>query len=120
MRLTEQRGPDVQVYTRLQERLGLKDHAMILNLMLSKIAINLKVYGSCDDIITQTLNLFQVWPCNSLHTRAYNSCHVSQRIDPKESCMLPTIDCYGFSCQLQGAAGPPIPNSSLPCLWCFS
>ena len=50
-----------QVYTKLQERLGLKDHAMVLNVMLSKIATNLKVYGSCDDIITQTLNLFQVW-----------------------------------------------------------
>ncbi len=53
----------MQVYTRLQERLGLKDHAMVLNVMLSKIATNLKVYGSCDDIITQTLNLFQVGPC---------------------------------------------------------
>ena len=53
----------MQVYTRLQERLGLKDHAMVLNVMLSKIANNLKVYGSCDDIITQTLNLFQVQPC---------------------------------------------------------
>ena len=51
---------DAQVYTRLQERLGLKNHAMVLNVMLSKIATNLKVYGSCDDIITQTLNLFQV------------------------------------------------------------
>ncbi|CAK0751589.1 hypothetical protein CVIRNUC_002079 [Coccomyxa viridis] len=48
-----------KVYTKLQERLGLKDHAMVLNVMLSKIATNLKVYGSCDDIITQTLNLFQ-------------------------------------------------------------
>ena len=63
----------MQVYTRLQERLGLKDHAMILNLMLSKIAINLKVYGSCDDIITQTLNLFQVQPRMSLHTQ-YTEC----------------------------------------------
>lgn len=36
---------------------------MVLNVMLSKIATNLKVYGSCDDIITQTLNLFQVGPC---------------------------------------------------------
>jgi exportin-7 len=51
----------MQVYTRLQEQLGLKDHAMVLNVMLSKIATNLKVYGSCDEIITQTLNLFQVW-----------------------------------------------------------
>lgn len=58
---------DVQVYTRLQERLGLKDHAMVLNVMLSKIATNLKVYGSCDDIITQTLNLFQVWHQHALY-----------------------------------------------------
>ena len=57
----------MQVYTRLQERLGLKDHAMVLNVMLSKIATNLKVYGSCDDIIMQTLNLFQVWHQHALY-----------------------------------------------------
>ena len=48
-----------QVYTRLSERLGLADHLMVLNVMLGKIATNLKVYGSCDDVITLTLNLFQ-------------------------------------------------------------
>ncbi len=50
----------VQVYTRLAERLGLSDHLLVLNVMLSKIATNLKVYGSCDEVITLTLNLFQV------------------------------------------------------------
>ena len=51
-----------QVYTRLNERLGLNDHLLVLNVMLSKIATNLKVYGACDDVITATLALFQV-PC---------------------------------------------------------
>ncbi len=50
----------LQVYVRLSERLGLSDHLMVLNVMLSKIATNLKVYGSCDEVITLTLNLFQV------------------------------------------------------------
>ena len=109
----------MQVYTRLQERLGLKDHAMILNVMLSKIAINLKVYGSCDDIITQTLNLFQVWPCSSLYTLFLKSCHVSQSTGPKGSCMLPTIQSYGSSRQLQDCACLPMPNSGLQCLWQF-
>ena len=49
----------MQVYTRLSERLGLADHLMVLNVMLGKIATNLKIYGSCDDVITLTLNLFQ-------------------------------------------------------------
>lgn len=49
-----------QVYTKLNERLGLKDHATVLNAMVAKMAINLKVYGDCDDIIHATLNLFQV------------------------------------------------------------
>ena len=72
----------MQVYTRLQERLGLKDHAMILNVMLSKIAINLKVYGSCDDIITQTLNLFQVRPCTLLRTQLPIMRRVSGKQNP--------------------------------------
>lgn len=49
-----------QVYTRLSERLGLSDHLLVMNVMLSKIATNLKVHGSCDEVITLTLNLFQV------------------------------------------------------------
>ena len=57
------RGDDVwahaQVYTRLSERLGLSDHLMVLNVMLSKIATNLKVYGACDDVVTSTLAFFQ-------------------------------------------------------------
>jgi hypothetical protein len=48
------------VYTRLSERLGLSDHLLVLNVMLAKIATNLKVYGACDDVVTPTLALFQV------------------------------------------------------------
>ena len=49
-----------KVYTRLNERLGLNDHLMVLNIILGKIATNLKVYGAADDIIHLTLSLFQV------------------------------------------------------------
>lgn len=48
-----------QVYTRLNERLGLSDHLMVLNVMLAKIATNLKAFGSCEEVVEQTLNLFQ-------------------------------------------------------------
>lgn len=36
------------------------DHLMVLNAMLGKIAVNLKVYGPVEDLIQQTLSLFQV------------------------------------------------------------
>jgi hypothetical protein len=49
-----------QVCTRLNERLGLSDHLMVLNVMLAKIATNLKAFGTCEDCVEQTLNLFQV------------------------------------------------------------
>ncbi|PSC72660.1 exportin-7 isoform X2 isoform A [Micractinium conductrix] len=48
-----------KVYLKLNERLGLSDHSMVLNIMLSKIATNLKVFGSCEDVVEQTLTLFQ-------------------------------------------------------------
>ena len=49
-----------QVYSRLGERLGITDHSMVLNLIVNKIAANLRLYGSCDEIIQATLTLFQV------------------------------------------------------------
>ncbi len=49
-----------KVYTKLQERLGLADHLMVMNVMLAKIATNLKVFGASEPVIEQTLNLFQV------------------------------------------------------------
>ncbi len=52
-----------QVYTRLNERLGLADHLLVLNVMLTKIGTNLKVFGSCEDVIEQTLTLFQARAC---------------------------------------------------------
>ena len=59
------------MYTRLSERLGLTDHLMVLNIMLGKIATNLKVYGSCDAVIQLTLDLFQVppWQCDVMSRR---------------------------------------------------
>ena len=50
---------NVQVYPRLSERLGVKDHVMVLNIMLQKIAVNLKAFASCEDVVSHTLNLFQ-------------------------------------------------------------
>lgn len=48
-----------KVYTRLQEALGLADHTAVLNTMLSKIAKNLQVYGSSEELVHLTLMLFQ-------------------------------------------------------------
>lgn len=48
-----------KVYTKLSERLGLADHLTVMNVMLAKIATNLKVYGGSEEVIEQTLTLFQ-------------------------------------------------------------
>uniref|UniRef100_A0A061RU54 Ran-binding protein n=1 Tax=Tetraselmis sp. GSL018 TaxID=582737 RepID=A0A061RU54_9CHLO len=55
----EQAMHSSKVYTCLNERLRLGDHLMVLNVVLGKIATNLKVYGAAEDIIHQTLCLFQ-------------------------------------------------------------
>eukprot|EP00850_Spirogloea_muscicola_P007102 SM000035S13082 [mRNA] locus=s35:297618:305506:+ [translate_table: standard] len=47
------------LYTRLTELLGLQDHLMVLNVTVGKIAQNLKCYTQCEEVIEQTLNLFQ-------------------------------------------------------------
>ena len=44
---------------KLAERLGIKDHTQVLNLIVNKVAANLRLYGSCEDIIQATLTLFQ-------------------------------------------------------------
>ena len=48
-----------QLYAKLNELLGLQDHLMVMNLIVGKIATNLKCYAQCEDVIEQTLNLFQ-------------------------------------------------------------
>mmetsp|Transcript_25560 Transcript_25560/g.71479 ORF Transcript_25560/g.71479 Transcript_25560/m.71479 type:complete len:1067 (+) Transcript_25560:187-3387(+) len=55
----EQAMHSSKVYTRLNERLGLNDHLMVLNVILGKIATNLRVYGAAEDVIHLTLTLFQ-------------------------------------------------------------
>ena len=102
----------VQVYTRLQERLGLKDHAMILNVMLSKIAINLKVYGSCDDIITLTLNLFQVRPAPSpvCSSRFPNTSEISTIFGPQGMAGSLHRAPAGLPIFLQPRTGSHMPN----------
>lgn len=47
------------LYARLTELLGLQDHLMVLNVIVAKIATNLKCYTKSEDVIEQTLNLFQ-------------------------------------------------------------
>jgi hypothetical protein len=49
-----------KVYTKLQERLGLNDHLALLNVMLTKIATNLRTYGKAEELVHATLNLFSV------------------------------------------------------------
>ena len=48
-----------KVYNKLREKCGIADHVGVMNALLSKICFNLKVYGTCDDIIDATLGLFQ-------------------------------------------------------------
>ncbi|KAJ7516733.1 hypothetical protein O6H91_22G068900 [Diphasiastrum complanatum] len=48
-----------QLYTRLMELAGLQDHMMVLNVVVSKIATDLKCYTKCEEVIEQALNLFQ-------------------------------------------------------------
>ncbi|CAN6207099.1 unnamed protein product [Urochloa humidicola] len=47
-----------QLYTRLSELLGLNDHLVLLNVIIGKIATNLKCYAECEDVIDHTLSLF--------------------------------------------------------------
>ncbi|KAK3039445.1 hypothetical protein RJ639_029244 [Escallonia herrerae] len=47
-----------QLYTRFSELLGLNDHLLVLNVIVGKIATNLKCYPESDEVINHTLNLF--------------------------------------------------------------
>ncbi|KAF3327052.1 exportin-7 isoform X1 [Carex littledalei] len=47
-----------QLYTRLTELIGLNDHLVLLNVIVGKIATNLKYYTECEEVIEHTLNLF--------------------------------------------------------------
>ena len=48
-----------RVYMRLNERLGLHDHLVVLGVMVRKVYFNLRVYRTHAEIIDQTLKLFQ-------------------------------------------------------------
>jgi len=48
-----------KVYTRLADSVGLADHPAVLNVMLAKVAKNLQVYGSSENLVHLTLTLFQ-------------------------------------------------------------
>ncbi|XP_042518350.1 exportin-7 isoform X2 [Macadamia integrifolia] len=47
-----------QLYARLSELLGLDDHLVLLNVIVGKIATNLKGYTESDEVIDHTLSLF--------------------------------------------------------------
>lgn len=47
-----------QLYGRLSELLGLNDHLVLLNVIVSKIATNLKCYTESEEVIDHTLSLF--------------------------------------------------------------
>ncbi|XP_047334850.1 exportin-7-A-like isoform X2 [Impatiens glandulifera] len=47
-----------QLYGRLSELLGLNDHLLVLNVIVGKIATNLKCYVESDVVINHTLSLF--------------------------------------------------------------
>ena len=46
------------------------DHLTVLNIMLQKIAVNLKAFSACEDVISHTLALFQVSSRSSFSTFA--------------------------------------------------
>lgn len=48
-----------KVYGRLGERLGLTDHLAVLNVMLGRIAANLKLMSAAEEVVEATLALFQ-------------------------------------------------------------
>ncbi|GMH42848.1 hypothetical protein BSKO_10767 [Bryopsis sp. KO-2023] len=48
-----------KVFMRLGDNVGLKTHNAVLEIMVKKVALNLQMYGSCEDVINATLNLFQ-------------------------------------------------------------
>ncbi|XP_011020511.1 PREDICTED: exportin-7-like isoform X2 [Populus euphratica] len=47
-----------KLYARLSELLGLGDHLLLLNVIVSKIATNLKCYTESEEVINHTLSLF--------------------------------------------------------------
>ncbi|KAG6791181.1 hypothetical protein POTOM_000293 [Populus tomentosa] len=47
-----------KLYARLSELLGLSDHLLLLNVIVSKIATNLKCYTESEEVINHTLSLF--------------------------------------------------------------
>ncbi|KAH9752572.1 Importin N-terminal domain-containing protein [Citrus sinensis] len=47
-----------QLYARLSELLGLHDHLLLLNVIVGKIATNLKCYTESQEVIDHTLSLF--------------------------------------------------------------
>ncbi|XP_039690945.1 exportin-7 isoform X3 [Medicago truncatula] len=47
-----------KLYTRLSELLGLHDHLLLMNVIVGKIATNLKYYTKCKEVIDHTLTLF--------------------------------------------------------------
>eukprot|EP00268_Persea_americana_P030577 TRINITY_DN2959_c0_g1_i3.p1 TRINITY_DN2959_c0_g1~~TRINITY_DN2959_c0_g1_i3.p1 ORF type:complete len:686 (-),score=116.72 TRINITY_DN2959_c0_g1_i3:2124-4181(-) len=47
-----------QLYARLSELLGLHDHIVLLNVIVGKIATNLKCYTESEEVIEHTLSLF--------------------------------------------------------------
>ncbi|KAE8038477.1 hypothetical protein FH972_010982 [Carpinus fangiana] len=47
-----------QLYARLSELLGLHDHLLLLNVIVGKIATNLKCYTESEEVIDHTLTLF--------------------------------------------------------------
>ncbi|XP_010543785.1 PREDICTED: exportin-7 isoform X2 [Tarenaya hassleriana] len=48
-----------KLYARLKDLLGLHDHLMLLNVIVGKIATNLKCYTMSEEVIDHTLSLFQ-------------------------------------------------------------
>ena len=57
----EQAMHSSKVYKTLKDTVGIEDHLGALNLMVTKIATNLKSFAGCEEVVEHTLNLFQVF-----------------------------------------------------------
>jgi exportin-7 len=62
-------------------------------LLCSKIATNLKVFGSCEGVVEQTLTLFQVGGCAGQHVVRIQAVGTALLAPNTGSSLLPSADC---------------------------
>uniref|UniRef100_A0A165YIR9 Importin N-terminal domain-containing protein n=1 Tax=Daucus carota subsp. sativus TaxID=79200 RepID=A0A165YIR9_DAUCS len=71
-----------RLYARFSELLGVSDHLQVLNVIIGKIATNLKCYAESEDAIAQNLNLFLEL------ASGYTSCKLLLKLDTVQSIII--------------------------------